>query len=70
MTGTAAPTIAGLGVAHPPATLQDDLWEGYFSAHYAGVARGLAKRIFTNSGVQRRHGVVNPLVEDLSLIHI
>jgi len=66
MTGTAAPTIAGLGVAHPATTLQDDLWEGYFSAHYAGVARGLAKRIFTNSGVQRRHGVVNPLVEDPS----
>jgi predicted naringenin-chalcone synthase len=30
------------------------------------VARGLAKRIFANSGVDSRHGVINPLVEDPS----
>ena len=30
------------------------------------VARGLAKRIFANSGVRTRHGVVNPLLEDSS----
>jgi predicted naringenin-chalcone synthase len=59
-------TVAGLGVAHPPSTSQDDLWQGYFAGHYAGVARGLAKRIFANSGVHARHGVVNPLVEDPS----
>jgi predicted naringenin-chalcone synthase len=59
-------TIAGIGIAHPPSTSQDELWEGFFSAHYAGVARGLAKRVFQNSGVQTRHGVVNPILEDPS----
>jgi alkylresorcinol/alkylpyrone synthase len=58
--------VAGIGVAHPPSLSQDDLWEGYFSAHYAGVARGLAKRIFQHSGVDTRHAVINPLVEDPS----
>jgi alkylresorcinol/alkylpyrone synthase len=60
------PVIAGIGVAHPPAIAQTDLWDGFFSAHYAGVGRGLAKRIFANSGVVTRHGVINPLVEDPS----
>ena len=27
-------------------------------SHYAGVARGLAKRVFENSGVRTRHGVI------------
>jgi len=64
--GSAPATLAGLGVAHPPSTSQEDLWEGFFAGHYAGVAPGLAKRIFANSGVRARHGVVNPLVEDPS----
>jgi predicted naringenin-chalcone synthase len=59
-------TIAGIGIAHPPAASQEDLWQGFFSAHYTGVARGLAKRIFANSGVTTRHGVINPLMEDPS----
>jgi predicted naringenin-chalcone synthase len=59
-------SIAGVGVAHPPSTSQEELWRGYFEQHYAGVAPGLAKRIFANSGVRNRHGVVNPLVEDPS----
>jgi predicted naringenin-chalcone synthase len=59
-------TVAGIGVAHPPAVSQQDLWEGFFSGHYAGIARGLAKRIFANSGVTTRHAVINPLVEDPS----
>lgn len=58
--------IAGIGVAQPPALTQHELWEGYFSAHYAGVAHGLAKRIFERSGVDTRHAVINPLVEDPS----
>jgi alkylresorcinol/alkylpyrone synthase len=61
-----AATVAGIGVAHPPPAAQEELWDGFFAAHYAGVAPGLAKRIFANSGVRRRHGVVNPLVEDPS----
>src|SRR5262245_19586711 len=56
-------TIAGIGVAHPPPMSQDDLWDGFFREHYAGVARGLAQRVFRNSGVQTRHGVVNPMLE-------
>jgi alkylresorcinol/alkylpyrone synthase len=59
-------TVAGLGVAHPPSAEQEDLWAGFFAAHYAGIAPGLARRIFANSGVRRRHGVVNPLLEDPS----
>jgi alkylresorcinol/alkylpyrone synthase len=58
--------IAGLGVAHPPPTLQQDLWQNFFSDHYAGVQRGFAKRIFEHSGVVTRHGIVNPSIEDVS----
>jgi len=58
--------VAGFGIAHPPPVSQADLWEGFFAGHYAGVARGLAKRVFEHSGVTTRHGVINPLVEDPS----
>jgi predicted naringenin-chalcone synthase len=63
---TTMPVIAGIGVAFPPRLTQQDLWDGYFTDHYAGVGRGLAKRIFSNSGVTTRHAVVNPMVEDPS----
>ena len=59
-------TIAGLGTALPPSAVQDDLWEGFFSQHYAGGKRGLAKRIFANSGVRTRQAAVSPLLEDVS----
>jgi alkylresorcinol/alkylpyrone synthase len=59
-------SIAGLGFAYPGPMRQDELWEGFFDQHYGGVQRSLAKRVFANSGVVRRHGVVNPLVEDVS----
>jgi alkylresorcinol/alkylpyrone synthase len=58
--------IAGIGFAHPPPMSQDALWDGFFAGHYAGVARGLAKRLFANAGVTTRHGVVNPVMEDVS----
>jgi predicted naringenin-chalcone synthase len=58
--------IGGIGVAVPPAVRQDDLWSGFFAGHYAGRAQVLAKRIFANSGVVTRHGVANPLLEDVS----
>jgi predicted naringenin-chalcone synthase len=45
---------------------QDEVWDGYFRRHYDGPRKGLAKRIFANSGVVTRHGAVNPLVEDPS----
>ncbi len=58
--------IAGIGVAHPPFTSQEELWQGFFADHYSSVARGLAKRVFENSGVLTRHGVVNPMLENPS----
>jgi predicted naringenin-chalcone synthase len=56
--------LAGLGVAFPQRLIQGDLWDGFFSRHYAGVRT--AGRLFASAGVLSRHGVVNPLVEDVS----
>ena len=42
------------------------LWDGFFAEHYAGGRRGLAKRIFENSGVRTRQAAVSPLLEDVS----
>ncbi len=59
--------IAGMGIALPPSEAQDDLWKGYFEGHYAaGGRRGLARRIFENSGVTTRQAAVSPLLEDVS----
>jgi alkylresorcinol/alkylpyrone synthase len=66
MVGAGRPVIAGLGVSHPPPMRQDDIWRDFFAEHYAGVQRGLARRIFEHSGVVTRHSVVNPLLEDVS----
>jgi predicted naringenin-chalcone synthase len=63
---SARPVIAGIGVTHPPTLCQDDMWRDFFDGHYAGVQRGLAKRIFANAGVVTRHSVVSPLLEDVS----
>jgi predicted naringenin-chalcone synthase len=59
-------TIAGVGTALPPSAVQEDLWTGFFAGHYASGPRGLAKRIFANSGVRTRQAAVNPLIEDVS----
>jgi predicted naringenin-chalcone synthase len=58
--------LAGTGIAHPASQTQDELWSGFFSGHYSGVQRALASRLFRNSGVQRRHGAINPTIEDVS----
>jgi len=58
--------IGGVGIALPPAAAQDELWEGFFAGHYTGGRRGLAKRIFANSGVRTRQAAVSPLLEDVS----
>ncbi|WP_433797855.1 type III polyketide synthase [Actinoplanes sp. CA-252034] len=60
------PTITGIGIALPPATSQDEIWDGYFSRHYTGPRNALAGRIFANSGVRTRHAAVSPLLEDVS----
>ncbi|WP_229400943.1 type III polyketide synthase [Micromonospora okii] len=62
----AVPVIAGLGTAQPPGATQDELWAGYFSHHFSGTTRTLARRIFANSGVTRRQAAVNPLLEDVA----
>jgi alpha-pyrone synthase len=65
--GIGRATISGLGVALPPTTMQQELWDGYFDRHYAaGGRRGLAKRIFAHSGVRSRQAAVSPLLEDVS----
>lgn len=61
-----SPVIAGLGVALPPRAAQQELWDGYFAAHFSGPTRALAERIFANSGVDTRQAAVNPLLEDVS----
>jgi predicted naringenin-chalcone synthase len=58
--------LAATGVAHPGSQTQDELWRGFFSTHYSGVQRALASRLFSNSGVERRHGAINPMIEDVS----
>ncbi|WP_043513097.1 MULTISPECIES: type III polyketide synthase [unclassified Actinoplanes] len=55
-----------MGVALPPSTVQNDLWDGFFAQHYANGRRGLARRIFANSGVVTRQAAVSPLKEDVS----
>lgn len=56
--------IAGFGVATPQNLDQATLWNEFFGAHTDGSER--AKKIFHNAGVDTRHGVVNPLAEDIS----
>jgi predicted naringenin-chalcone synthase len=43
---------------------QQALWEGYFQEHYADAR--VARAVWSHSGITTRHGVVNPLVEDVS----
>jgi predicted naringenin-chalcone synthase len=59
-----AAVVTGAGAALPTTIDQDAVWEGFFANHYAGLRA--ARRIFTSSGVRRRHAVANPLDEDLS----
>jgi predicted naringenin-chalcone synthase len=58
--------ISGLGAAFPPAAVQSEIWERYFDRHYTGARKGLARRIFENSGVNTRQAAVSPLLEDVS----
>jgi predicted naringenin-chalcone synthase len=58
--------LAGIGQAQPPGTPQQELWDGFFARYYAGTTKSLAQRIFANSGIHTRQGVINPIVEDVS----
>ena len=59
-----AAVLAGSAHALPEPVRQDALWAGFFDAHYGG--NRLAHKLFGSVGVDRRHAVVNPLVEDCS----
>ncbi len=56
--------VTGLGHAVPARIGQPELWDGFFAARYAGVRS--AARVFASAGVETRHTVVNPAVEDIS----
>lgn len=56
--------ITGIGSAFPYAEKQEELWEGFFSAHFDDSA--IARRLFASSSLETRHSVVSPLVEDVS----
>ncbi|MGH3648932.1 MAG: type III polyketide synthase [Micromonosporaceae bacterium] len=43
---------------------QQELWDGFFDAHFGGSRR--ARALFLRAGAQTRHGVANPLVEDVT----
>lgn len=50
--------IAGLGTALPAAYEQDRLWRDAFREHFSG--NRIAKRVFADAGVDRRHSVTDP----------
>jgi len=54
----------GQGAAVPPPMSQAALWEGFFREHYAG--NRTAERVWRGAGIVTRHGVVNPVDEDVS----
>jgi Predicted naringenin-chalcone synthase len=56
--------LTGMGQAFPAIMHQDQLWDQFFSRHYAGM--DAAGRLFGSVGVRTRHGVVNPCDEDVS----
>jgi predicted naringenin-chalcone synthase len=57
-------TITGAASALPAAMDQRELWDGFFRDYY-GDDR-LARRMWASAGVRTRHGVANPVDEDLS----
>ncbi len=57
-------TAVGHGAAVPPPMSQAALWDGFFRDHYAG--NRTAERVWRSAGIATRHGVVNPVDEDVS----
>jgi predicted naringenin-chalcone synthase len=60
----AAAVITGMGAAFPEPVDQQSVWDEVFARHYRDSR--VARRIFLNSGVRTRHGVVDPRREDVS----
>jgi alkylresorcinol/alkylpyrone synthase len=63
------PIITGFGSAVPGVMDQDGLWRDFFAEHYRSCTprtHPVARRIFASAGVTRRHGALDPRVEDVS----
>lgn len=60
----AGAAIVGSGSAVPADMPQDALWSEFFAHHYRHSR--VAEALWRRSGVQTRHGVADPRVEDLS----
>ncbi|WP_332888629.1 type III polyketide synthase [Actinokineospora bangkokensis] len=56
--------ISGFGTAFPRRIDQDEVWAGYFAPRL-GHSR-VAERLFRAAGVEHRHAVADPLVDDVS----
>lgn len=59
-----APTVVATAAAFPLNHSQSELWTGFFAEHYGQAL--VARHIWENCGVDRRHGVADPRVDDLS----
>lgn len=55
--------VAGIGTGIPAGEGQAEIWNAFFSEHYAGW--GLARRLWHGCGVETRHGVADPREEDV-----
>jgi alkylresorcinol/alkylpyrone synthase len=55
--------LCGLGAAVPAGRFQGELWDEFFADHYGGDE--LARQIWMNAGVDYRHGVADPMLEDV-----
>ncbi|HVL98725.1 MAG TPA: hypothetical protein VM324_05485 [Egibacteraceae bacterium] len=56
-------SVSTIACSFPPSVTQRVLWQEFFHHHFGGDRR--AQRIWTRCGVERRHGAVDPRVEDL-----
>ncbi len=56
--------ITAMAHAVPPARSQGQLWDQFFSRHYAETR--WARRVFFSAGVGHRHPAVDPTIEDIS----
>ncbi len=64
MSGVGPAVVTGAASSFPGSELQADLWRDHFGPHF-GHSR-MATRIFAAAGVERRHTVADPRVEDVS----
>jgi predicted naringenin-chalcone synthase len=55
--------IAGYGTAFPATRTQREIWDGFFAEHYGHAKR--ARAVWLRCGVEQRHGVADPMREDV-----